>query len=97
MNVIEILWKLGWDVLSFDGEGEYKIQLGKARRELTDKQIKEGIIGYVGSTSDIITVKVGDVGFNGLGNLYVEFRDIDTGDIIDAFEYRNMAEDELFI
>lgn len=96
MNIIQILWKLGWDVLSFNEEGEYKIQLGKARKDLTDKRIEDGSIGYVGSTSDIETVKVDEVGFNGSGDLYVLFTSVENGDCIDCFEYRNMASDELF-
>lgn len=96
MNIIEILWKLGWDVLSFNEEGEYKIQLGTARKNLTDKQIEEGSITYVGSTSDIYTVIVSEVGFNGLGNLFVFFDDLKTGDTIDAYEYKNMSNDEMF-
>lgn len=96
MNVIEILWKLGWDVLSFNEEGEYKIQLGTARKDLIDKQIKEGCITYEGSTSDIYTTIVSEVGFNGLGNLFVFFNDLKTGDIIDAYEYKNMSNNEIF-
>lgn len=96
MNVIEILWKLGWDVLSFNEDGEYKIQLGNARRDYTDKQIRKKVIGYVGSTRDIYTVKVTEVSFNGFGNLFVNFEDINTGDSIDCYEYKNMGTDELF-
>lgn len=96
MNIIEILWRLGWDVLSFNEDGEYKIQLGKARKDLTERQIKDGSIVYEGSTSDIYTVKVDDVSFNGLGDLYVSFEDIETGDCIDCYEYKNMNSDELF-
>ncbi len=96
MNIIEILWKLGWDVLSFNEDREYKIQLGKARKDLTDKQIKDGSVSCEGYTSDIYTVKVDDVGFNGMGDLYVFFKDIETGDCIDSYEYRNMDSKELF-
>lgn len=96
MNIIEILWKLGWDVLSFNEDGEYKITLGKVRRDLTNKRIADGDIGYVGSTDDVFTVKVSDVGFNGLGNMYVFFNDVNTGDCIDGYEYNNMSKDELF-
>lgn len=96
MNIIEILWKLGWDVLSFNEDGEYKIQLGKARKDYTDAKIRKKIISYDGSTSDIYTVKVSEVGFNGIGNLYVDFRDVETGNCIDAYEYKNMNYDELY-
>lgn len=96
MNIIDILHKLGWNVLSFNEDGQYKIQLGKARKDLTDKKIKDGLIGYEGSTSDIYNVKVSDVGFNRLGNLYAFFEEIETDYCIDAYEYKNMGNDELF-
>lgn len=96
MNSIQILWRLGWDVLSFNENGEYKITLGKARKDLTNKKIEEGIIGYDGSTDDVYIVKVSDVGFNGLGDLYVSFDDVNTGDCIDVYEYKNMDKNELF-
>lgn len=96
MSIIKILWKLGWDILSFNEDGEYKIQLGKARKNLTDKKIKDGLISYDSSTSDIYTVKVDEVGFNGFGDLYVFFKEVNTKDLIDAYEYKNMDEDELF-
>lgn len=96
MNIIEILWKLGWDVLSFNEAGEYKIQLGKARKDYTDKQIKSGLITYDGLTSDIYTVIVDNVSFNGFGNLFVGFTDIGTNIGIDAYEYKNMGSDDLF-
>lgn len=96
MNIIEILWRLGWDVLSFNENGEYKITLGRARKDLTDKKIEDGLISYEGSTYDVYTVKISNVCFNGLGNLCVDFDDIDTGDGIDTYEHKNMAKDELF-
>lgn len=96
MNIIEILWNLGWDVISFNENGEYKIQLGKARKDYTDKQIEAGLITYDGLTSDICTVKVDDVSFNGFGNLYVGFTDVETNACVDAYEYKNMGSDELF-
>lgn len=96
MNIIQILWKLGWDVLSFNEDGEYKIQLGKSRKDLTDKQIEEGSIGYIGSTRDIYTVKVEAVGFNGIGDFYVFFKEVSSGVLIDGYEYKNMDADELF-
>ncbi len=96
MNIIEILWKLGWDILSFNEDGEYKIQLGKRRKDLTYKKEKEGIIDIAGNLDEIYTVKVSDMGFNGFGDLYVYFTDVDNGDLIEAYEHNNMAADELF-
>lgn len=96
MNIIQILWKLGWDVLSFNEDGEYKIQVGKIRKNLTYKKEKEGIIGPVEDIDKIYIVKVIDVGFNVFGDLYLSFEDIETGDLIDCYEHNNMAADELF-
>jgi len=84
MNILEILWKLGYDVLSFNEDGEYKIQFGKAR------QVKEGY------TEKRNIVKVKEVGFNGFGNLYVTFTEVGTDNCFDSYEYKNMGSDELF-
>jgi hypothetical protein len=96
VNIIQILWKLGYDVLSFNEDGEYKIQFGKARKALYDRQIADGTMGFDGSTDDIFEVKVDEVGFNGFGDLYVSFSDVNTGKCMDFYEYKNMGSDELF-
>lgn len=96
MNVIQILWKLGYDVLSFNDDGEYTIVFNKARKKIYSSKIKKGIIKFDGSLDDKYTVKVGEVSFNGSGDLFVEFLDVNTDEVIDAYEYRNMEEDELF-
>jgi len=84
MNIIEILWKLGWDILSFNEDGEYKIQLGH------DRQLKDGY------SQDKYLVRVNDVSFNGFGDLVVTFTEVGTGNCFDAYEYRNMDKEELF-
>lgn len=96
MNIIQILWKLGWNVLSFNEDGEYKIQVGKIRKNLTYKKEKEGIIDLIEDLDKIYTVKVVDVGFNGFGDLYLYFEDVETGYCVDCYEHNNMAADELF-
>jgi hypothetical protein len=78
------------------GEDVDLAQLGKARKDKTIKLIEAGLISYNGSVNDIYTVKVDNVYFNGLGDLYVSFKDINTDDLIDSYEYRNMDSDELY-
>ena len=96
MNVIEILWKLGWDVLSFNEDGEYRISLSSARRERIFEAEKNGLISYEGTGYEIYTVKVGEVSFNGIGDLFVKFIDVESGEIIDCYEHKNMSKYEIF-
>ena len=96
MNVIEILWKLGYDILSISEEGEYKIKFSVERKERYRNKIKKGIMTFNRSLDDEYLVKVGDVNFNDTGNLFVEFLDVNTNEIIDTYEYKNMSNDELF-
>lgn len=96
MNVIEILWKLGYDVLSFNESGEYKIEFNEERKEIYRSKIKKGLMSFEGSLDKQYHVKVGEVTFNGLGNLFVEFLEVNTNEIIDTYEYRNMSDEELF-
>ena len=95
MNIMDILHKLGYDVVSFS-DGVYKIQNTTAKINRLRKQIEAGEIGYEGSIYDEYEVKVGDVCFNKLGNLYVEFVSLDGEEIIDVYEHRNMDPDELY-
>lgn len=88
MNIINVLWALGWEVLSFTENGEYKIQLSETKKNLIDKKLNDGLIGYKGSTSDTYNVRVCNVKFNNLGNLYVSFEDAKTGIYIDSYEYK---------
>lgn len=95
MNILDVLHKLGYDVVSFN-DGVYKIQNTTEKIKRLRKQIDAGEIGYKGSIYDKYEVKIGEVSFNGLGNLYVEFVSLDETEIIDAYEYRNMDPDDLY-
>lgn len=96
MNVIEILWKLGWDVLSFNGEGEYKIQFSNERISRYHEKIENEDFDFDGDLEEIYTVKVSEVTFNDYGDLFVSFEDTKTGEIVDEYEYKNMDNDELY-
>lgn len=84
MNILQILWKLGYEVLSFNEDGEYKIQLGHEREKRH---------GY---SKETWTVKVKEVSFNGLGNLVVDFTETKEDNCFDIFEYGNRDTDELY-
>lgn len=93
MNIIQILWKLGYDVIESDSvEKKYVIQYSAERRRrmraktsVDDKELIK-----------FFHVTIGDVQFNEVGDLYVEFIDINTHEILDAYEYNNMQQDELY-
>lgn len=95
MNVLDVLHKLGYDVISFK-DGIYEIQFTTERITRTRKQLDNGEIGFDGDLYDKYEVKVGEVSFNRLGNLYVEFVSLDGTEIIDCYEYRNMSIDDLY-
>ncbi|WP_443662436.1 hypothetical protein [Clostridium sp.] len=84
MNIIDVLHKLGYDVLSFNENGEYTVMLGH------DRQLKEGY------TQERWTIKVSEVSFNGFGNLVVFFSETKEDNCFDGFEYKNMDADELY-
>lgn len=84
MNIIQVLWKLGYEVLSFNENGEYTIQLGHEREKRH---------GY---NKETWIVKVKEVSFNGLGNLVVDFTETKEDNCFDIFEYGNMDIDELY-
>lgn len=97
MNITEILLRLGWDIYALDNlKNEYKIALSKRRKDYMRGQIKAGKMGYDGDMEDFVTVKIGEVCFNGSGDLYVEFIDVDTGKSIDVYEHNNMHKYELY-
>jgi len=83
MNILEVLWKLGYDVLSFSN-GVYKIKFGHEREKRH---------GYCDDTYEVC---VSEVGFNGFGNLYVFFQEVGTNNCLDAYEFKNMDSDELY-
>ena len=84
MNILQILWKLGYDVLSFNEEGEYRVQLGHER------ELREGY------SQEQSTIRVKEVGFNGFGNLYVTFTEADIDNCFDSYEFKNMDPKELY-
>lgn len=98
MNIIEILWKLGYDVLKSDSaDKRYAVAYSSERKRRMWKQIKEGTLTVENELlNDTFNVTVGEVSFNPTGDLCVEFVDADTKEIIEVFEYRNMKEDELY-
>ena len=98
MNIIEILWKLGYDVIESNSNNKkYTITYSSERKRRMWKQIKEGTLTVQNELlNDIFNVTVGEVSFNNLGNLFVEFIDINTKETIDVFEYGNMKENELY-
>ncbi|MCB2309028.1 hypothetical protein LGL08_20200 [Clostridium estertheticum] len=84
MNILDVLWKLGYDVISFNEDGEYKVQFGLERQKRH---------GYDHMT---YTIKVKEVSFNKLGNLVVDFTEVAEDNCFDVFEYKNMSADELY-
>ncbi|WP_321833446.1 hypothetical protein [Clostridium butyricum] len=98
MNIIEILWKLGYDVLESNStDKRYTITYSSERKRRMWKQIKEGTLAVENELlNDVFHITVGEVGFNPTGDLCVEFVDVNTKEIIEIFEYRNMKESELY-
>jgi predicted membrane-bound dolichyl-phosphate-mannose-protein mannosyltransferase len=97
MNVIEILARIGWDVYNFDyAKNIYEISLSEQHKDHIRKQIKAGKMRYNAEMNEIFIVEVSEVSFSESGNLYVEFKDINTGDIVGTYEYNNMSDYELF-
>lgn len=99
MNVIDILNKLGWDILSFNN-GVYKVRMTHERIKREKKKIETGEINYIEEFDPLtktFNICVEEVCFNKLGNLFVAFSEVDSSDgSFDCFEYRNMSYDELY-
>lgn len=98
MNVIEILNKLGWDILSFK-DGIYKVQMTHERWKREKQQIEAGEMTYVEGYNPLIdtfNVYVDEVCFNEFGNLFVSFSELESNAVFDCFEYRNMSFNELY-
>ena len=68
MNIIEILWKLGYKVISFN-EGLYKIKLTDSKKD----KLRKNYDCLVDDYEEVRTISIGSVGFNCYGDLYVEF------------------------
>lgn len=88
MNVIDILHELGYDVVSFDGEGHYKVLINRKKREA----MKQSGDTYTYNLMDTFEIYVEEVEFNGLGDLCVTFKEVGTEEeniCFDVYEYRN--------
>lgn len=98
MNVIDILKKLGYDVLESNHEQKiYTVRCSKEKKKRLLMQIKAGKIAVEKEfLNSAYVIVVTEVSFNDNGNLYVEFRDAESYTLFDAYEYQNMSEDELF-
>ena len=98
MNVIDILTKLGWDILSFK-DGIYTVKMTHERWKREKKKIEAGEMTYTeeyNPLTDTFNIYVEEVCFNELGNLFVSFSEVESNDPFDCFEYRNMSYDELY-
>lgn len=98
MNVINILTKLGWDILSFKA-GIYTVKMTHERWKREKKKIEAGEMTYIeeyNPLTDTFNIYVEEVCFNELGNLFVSFLEVGSNDPFDCFEYRNMSYDELY-
>lgn len=96
MNIIDILWKLGYNVHSFNN-GVYEISFSTEKIRRLRKRIESGEVSFEGDMHERFSVEVGKVCFNGLGNLYVEFVDAeDMNKCMDVYEYKNMSPEELY-
>ena len=84
MSIIQILQTLGYDIISFNEDGEYKVQLGHERQKRH---------GY---SKDTWNIKVKEVSFNKLGNLFVDFAEVGEDAGFDFYEHKNMNVDELY-
>lgn len=98
MNVIDILTKLGWDILSFK-DGIYTVKMTHERWKREKKKIEAGEMTYIeeyNPLTDTFNIYVEEVCFNELGNLFVSFWEVGSNASFDSFEYRNMSYDELY-
>lgn len=96
MNIYDILRKIGYDIISIS-EGEYEVVFSPERKRRMRKQIKSGESVFNFDIDASFKLKVGDVGFNNLGNLYVFFNNAENPDeCFDAYEHCNMSAEELY-
>ncbi len=98
MNIIEVLWKLGYDVIESNSiTKKYTVQFSTERKRRMWKAIKEGTLSVNNELlNDMYYITVGELSFNDTGDLFIEFIDINTKETIDVFEYRNMKDNEIY-
>lgn len=98
MNVIDILMKMGYDIVSIN-DGVYGVQYILDRKKYIWEQIEQGEVDlaikkYLNET---IYLCVGEVCFNEVDNLFVEFLEAkDKGSIWECYEYRNRDSSDLY-
>lgn len=91
MNVIEILMKMGYEIISVN-DGVYGVQYTNERKMHIQEQVEKGelhedIKEYLNAT---IYLCVGEVSFNEFGNLFVEFlEEKHASSTWECYEYRN--------
>lgn len=98
MNVIDILRTIGYDIISVNNEtGHYRVSLSPERRRRSMKVVDENKGEFDYDLFGKFDLYVSEVKFNGVGDLYVEFREVQhPEDIWDCYEYKNMEPNELY-
>ncbi|MBS6502937.1 MAG: hypothetical protein KH415_15175 [Clostridium sp.] len=78
MNVIDILNKLGWDILSFNNS-IYKVRMTHERIKREQKKNEAGEINYIEGFDPLtktFDICVEEVCFNNFVNLFVSFSEV---------------------
>lgn len=97
MNVKDILKRLGYEILESNSEeNTYTIKCSDEKKKRLLAQVESGDLAIEEFLNNTYTVNVTEVSFNSLGDLYVEFKEIGSEDIFDAYEHNNMQADELY-
>lgn len=85
MNVLDILKRLGWEIISADNVEElYTIIQSNERLNRSQESVKTH------------TVTISQMCFDEIGNLYVEFVDHQTGQYVDNYLHNGMDPQELY-
>lgn len=94
MNIISILEENGYEIITEIGMKYFKLKFNHNELEKKQKSSQKGTI-YDYDLSSIFNVKVGEVGFNDNGNLYIcldciggEDSRLKEGDCFDVIEYK---------
>ncbi len=85
MNVLDILRKLGWEIISADNLEE-KYTITQSAERITRAEEK----------SKMVTVTIGQMFFDEIGNLYVEFVDDKNHAFVDNYIHNGMEPSELY-
>ncbi len=85
MNVLDILKRLGWEIISADNMEElYTITQSNERLNRSQEPVKTH------------TVTISQMCFDEIGNLYVEFVDHQTSQYVDNYLHNGMDPSELY-